>query len=52
VSETGVREVLRPEQTARQAAGVYDHFRPGLEDQMYYCVKDLVEEYKKAQMKY
>jgi uncharacterized membrane protein len=31
--------------------GIYDRLRPGLEDQMYYCVEDLVEDYKKAQNK-
>lgn len=30
---------------------VYDRLRPGLEQQMYYCVDELVEEYKRAQLK-
>ena len=30
---------------------IYDYLRPELEQQMYYCVGDLVEEYRKAQLK-
>ena len=31
--------------------GIYHRLRPELEQQMYYCVDDLVEEYKQAQLK-
>lgn len=30
---------------------VYDRLRPELEQQMYYCVEELVEEYRRAQLK-